>query len=86
MKPQPEQRVTVITLKGNLSGESIKFDTTLIRRLIDAYCVHVPNEIRKTETVFTMVHFYDDLLRVSKAEELAGLEIIEKTALKEDDR
>ncbi len=83
---QPETRVTVITLKGNLSGESIKFDTTLIGRFIDAYCLQIPNELRKTEVVFQVVHFFDDLLRVSKAEELAGLEIIEKTALKEEDR
>jgi len=72
-------------LKGNLSGREIGFDTTLIGKLIDAYIKHVPGELRETVRVFESVRFYDELLRVLAAEEKAGMEMIEKRALKEED-
>lgn len=74
-----------MTLKGNLSGKPIVIDVEVVVALINAYMLVIPNEKRTLPLSLQVLRFHEDLKGVLESEESAGIEMIEKRALKEED-
>ena len=83
MKP-PE--IIKMTLKGNLSGKLVVIDIEVVVALINAYMVVIPNEKRTLSQSLKVLRLHEELNEVLKAEEAAGLQIIEKKTITEEDQ